>query len=246
MYSSVKKSSSRGSPASAAWWKKRMSPPAQNAPNGPSLPCRRDRHALDRRVVAPGQQRGGEIADHGKRKRVERLGPVQRDQARTAADFRLDQAHRRCLHPTSSLITSAPITSAPPASTAPGTSPAPSQASRCRRSPRAAPTARSRAPSARAHTPPTARTGMASCTRPSRPASRYRVPRPERQGQRQRRRDEMTAPTSTAGTRSTFSAASACEALHHRPVHRAGQRHAERHQRAGECAGAELNSAPYI
>src|SRR5690606_34923036 len=36
-YSSVKKSSSSGLPASAAWWKKRMSPPAQKAPNGPSL-----------------------------------------------------------------------------------------------------------------------------------------------------------------------------------------------------------------
>ena len=33
MYSSVKKSSRAPSPANAAWWKNRMSPPAQNPPN---------------------------------------------------------------------------------------------------------------------------------------------------------------------------------------------------------------------
>ncbi len=43
------------------------------------------RHQLHRRVVAPGQQQAGQVADHVQRQGVERLRPCQRDQSCRAA-----------------------------------------------------------------------------------------------------------------------------------------------------------------
>ena len=118
-----------------------MSPPAEKPPNsalrraGPSrLVGAAYRHRQHRRVIAPGRQRRRELAHHGQRQRIERLGPVQRDEADLAAHlgqhlagrFGVVSGHALCLHPISSLATSAPMTSKPPLSTlAAGTSPAP-------------------------------------------------------------------------------------------------------------------------
>jgi hypothetical protein len=52
-------------------------------------------HALDPRVLAPGEQRRRQLPDHVQRQRIQRLGPVQRDQARAAADFRHDFVHQK-------------------------------------------------------------------------------------------------------------------------------------------------------
>src|SRR5258706_3599068 len=82
-----------------------------------------EQHRNDPGVVAPGQQRRRDVADHAQRQGVQGLRPIQRDHADVATLLRHHQnlfsAHRspRLLMPHASFSASVPSTSAPPAST---------------------------------------------------------------------------------------------------------------------------------
>ena len=149
-YSSLKKSSSVGSPASAACVEE--ADVAARAERAGALPCPcRAAPRVDLRVVAPGQQRRGQVADHVQRQRVERLRPVQRDEAGLAAYFRDDLAHALCFHPTSSFDHQRADHQRAARQHGLAWAPRPRRPrpAGCRRSPPATPAARSPAPSGR-------------------------------------------------------------------------------------------------
>ena len=204
------------------------------------------RDRLHARVVAPGQQRGRQLADHVQRQRVQRLGPVQGDAGPRCRALRSDALSLMRPLPPSHQFVDHQRADHQRAAGQHGLAPAPrrrpTQASRMPKiTSSSASSAISGAFSTRAQTTDSTQ-GIASCTRPSK-ASRPMSCRVacERQGQRQRgqRRRSRRRPARPAPGRRPGPGVGV---LHDGPVDGAGQRHAQRHQRAGELPAAELRA----